>query len=273
MKFQMEYLNLANKFKFIILFLISLTLVGCSNSSKRIGTNDKTLIVGVDDSFVPMGFQKKSGELTGYDIDLARLVGKKIHRKMEFQTIDWSMKETELRNKTIDLIWNGYTKTPERARQVAFTKSYLHNEQVLVVMKSSGINYYKNLTDKSVGVQTSSTGYSDLTEHPQILKNRIKKKSAIQYNNIEDGMVDLKSGRIQGFLIDRVFAEYYLKHDPNGNELAILKVPFKSENFAVGLRKSDKKDLKKINKALDELAADGTLNRLNHKWFNENIGR
>jgi ABC-type amino acid transport substrate-binding protein len=70
------------------------------------------VIVGLDDSFVPMGFRERDGKLVGYDIDLAKAVFKQYGIKVDFQTIDWSMKETELKNGTIDLIWNGYSMTP-----------------------------------------------------------------------------------------------------------------------------------------------------------------
>ncbi len=70
----------------------------------------------MDDTFVPMGFREKNGSLEGFDIDLARAVFKRYGIKADFQTIDWSMKETELRNQTIDLIWNGYTVTPQRKK-------------------------------------------------------------------------------------------------------------------------------------------------------------
>ncbi len=82
--------------------------------------NQKKIIIGLDDTFVPMGFRDKEGKLTGFDIDLARAVFREYDIKVVFQPIDWSMKEFELNNGTIDLIWNGYTKTAERAKKSNF---------------------------------------------------------------------------------------------------------------------------------------------------------
>ena len=104
----------------IILPFLLLGLTGCESVQKRANTQDtwskiekkKQVVVGLDDSFVPMGFVKKNGQLTGYDVDLAREVFKQYGIKVSFQTIDWSMNVTELRNGTIDLIWNGYSETP-----------------------------------------------------------------------------------------------------------------------------------------------------------------
>ena len=106
------------------------------NSWPRI-QQDKKVVIGLDDSFVPMGFRAKSGKIVGYDIDLAKAVFKQYGVKCSFQTIDWSMKETELRNQTIDLIWNGYSVTPDRQKQVLFSNPYLKNHQVLVSKRAS----------------------------------------------------------------------------------------------------------------------------------------
>ena len=103
------------KFKAIwllLLFLIpTLCLTGCESVTTRANHQDtwsrierrKKVIVGLDDSFVPMGFRQKNGKLVGYDVDLARAVFKQYGIKVDFQPIDWSMKETELKNGTIEI--------------------------------------------------------------------------------------------------------------------------------------------------------------------------
>lgn len=98
-----------------------LLFAGCgkrkSNEDQWTRINEeKRIIIGLDDSFVPMGFQDKSGKIVGFDVDLAKAVFKLYGISVDFQPIDWSMKETELQNQTIDLIWNGYTKMSEIGR-------------------------------------------------------------------------------------------------------------------------------------------------------------
>lgn len=105
---------------FVLLATLMLVLTGCESVQERANTQDtwskiaqkNQVVVGLDDSFVPMGFEKKNGQLTGYDIDLAKAVFKQYGIHVSFQTIDWSMNVTELRNGTIDLLWNGYSITP-----------------------------------------------------------------------------------------------------------------------------------------------------------------
>lgn len=110
----------------ILLVVPVLLLSGCESVTKRADTQDtwnrierrKRVIIGLDDSFVPMGFRQKNGKLVGYDVDLARAVFKQYGIKVDFQPIDWSMKETELKNGTIDLLWNGYSVNPSRAKKL-----------------------------------------------------------------------------------------------------------------------------------------------------------
>ncbi|UQS83819.1 amino acid ABC transporter substrate-binding protein [Bombilactobacillus thymidiniphilus] len=247
--------------------LMLVLLSGCSLANQRLGTKQSTLIVGLDDSYVPMGYETKSGNLEGFDVDLAKMVGQTMHRKIVFQPIDWSMKETELRNRTIDLIWNGYSKTPPRAKKVAFSKPYLTNQQVIVVQRKSNIRKVKDLQNQSVGTQSGSASYTKIIQNPSLLKDFIKNKTPVQYDSLEQGMLDLNAGRIKGFMIDSVFADYYVKHTKNPQQYRILQTQFTGEDFAVGMRKDDSKTRKEINQALYKLKQIGKLQQLQQKWF------
>lgn len=267
----------------MLLLMVFTGLTGCSNDKmKDVNqaaniTDDwnaiqkkGTVVIGIDDSFVPMTFRQKNGKLVGYDADLATKVFKTYGIKVDFQTIDWSMKETELKNGTIDLIWNGYTKTTARAKTVAFSQTYLTNKQVVVTKKSSGIKSFSEMKNKILGVQSGSAGFDSLNLHPQILKDKIQNQDPIQYDSFDNAFIDLNADRIQGLLIDDVYAKYIIEHQTNSNSYNIIDGDFKTEDFAVGLRKSDKIMRSKINKALTKLQQQGYLKTLNQKWFGEN---
>ncbi|KRL00082.1 bacterial extracellular solute-binding protein, family 3 [Liquorilactobacillus capillatus DSM 19910] len=256
------------------MLLTTITILsGCTNVKKRADTTDtwttikqrNKVIVGLDDSFVPMGFREKNGQLVGYDIDLARAVFRKYGIKVDFQTIDWSMKETELRNGTIDLIWNGYTKSPARAKTVAFSNTYLKNEQILVTKKSAGIKQAAAMHGQTLGLQSGSSGYQSYTGTPQLLKQYVK--NTVQYDTFNDAFLDLNAGRIQGLLIDSVYANYYIKHQRDANSYRELPIGFPKEDFAVGMRKGDKTLRTKINQALSELHRDQEMKQISEKWF------
>ena len=145
--------NLIKKLTVVcIAVTLGVGLIGCTGTTKNksSGTNESTLdkeqlVIGLDDTFVPMGFKDENGELVGFDVELANAVGKKLNKKIKFQSIDWSMKETELDNGNIDLIWNGYSITDERKEKVGFSKAYLNNTQVIVTLADSNIKSKKDL--------------------------------------------------------------------------------------------------------------------------------
>ncbi|MFD1430923.1 amino acid ABC transporter substrate-binding protein [Lacticaseibacillus mingshuiensis] len=256
----------------IFLFTAFLTVTGCarlqsSDSWPRI-EKDKTVVVGLDDSFVPMGFREKSGALAGFDIDLARAVFKLYGVKVSFQPIDWSMKETELRNQTIDLIWNGYSVTPERKKQVTFTAPYLENHQVLVTMTKYNVNGFKGMKGKTLGVQTGSSGASALDQNPKLLKQYIDNQTPVLYDTFNEAFLDLSAGRIQGIFMDEVYARYYIAHqkDPKAYQVYEDK-GFGYENFAAGMRKSDVTLKNKIDAGFKTLEKNGTMAKLKAKWF------
>lgn len=233
-------------------------------------TKNKKVIIGLDDTFVPMGFRDKQGHIVGYDIDLAKAVFKQYGITPVFQPIDWSMKETELRNGTIDMIWNGYSVTPARKKIVAFSKPYLQNAQVLVTLKKDNINSFAGMQGKVLGVQSSSSGQNALDEQPKVLKNYIANKQPVLYDTFMNAINDLKAGRIQGVLIDRVYAGYYVANEPNPNLYHVVSGGFGGDEFAVGMRKSDTTLRLKVNAAITKMRQDGQLNQITQKWFGNN---
>lgn len=225
--------------------------------------------IGVDDTFVPMGYRQKNGQLVGYDIDLAKAVFKTYGIKANFQTVDWSMNATELKNGTIDLIWNGFTKTPERRSKVAFSRTYLKNNQVLVSLKKDHINSLADMQGKVLGAQTGSSGSNDINKYPKLLKNRIKDNEPVLYESFTNAFIDLNSGRIQGLLIDSSYADYYIAHQKHPENFQTIRGTFPDEQFGVGMRKSDVTMKQKIDQALVKLGKDGTLEQINQKWFGD----
>lgn len=261
------------------IFFVALTTVfvlilgGCDNQDKKDGFSkikDKgEIVIGIDDSFVPMGFRDKNGSIIGFDIDLARRVLQDENLSIKFQPIDWSMKETELKNGTIDLIWNGYSVTNERKKEVIFSAPYLNNKQVLIALKDSGISSFKDMQGKKLGVQEGSSSANALENNPELLKDFIDKKTPIFYDSFVEAFMDLKNGRINGLIIDQVFADYYIAHDTKKVEYLVMDTQFSKENYAVGLRKEDTELLKVINDGLQKAYNDGSSQQISQKWFGQ----
>lgn len=255
-----------------------MSLAGCTQlaSNPTVDNWDKyqqqkSITVGFDNTFVPMGFEEKDGNYAGFDIELAQYVSKKLGITVHFQPIDWDMKETELQNGTIDAIWNGYSATDERREKVAFTIPYMQNTQILVVKKTSGIHSVKDMTGKVLGAQNGSSGMLDFEEHPEVLKNRVKGEDADQYQSVNEAIIDLKNDRIDALLIDRVYADYYLTTEGIADEYDTIPSGFESESFAVGVRPADKKLLEALNQAFKELYQEGIFQQISQKWFGEDV--
>ena len=255
-----------------------MSLAGCTQlaSNPTVDNWDKyqqqkSITVGFDNTFVPMGFEEKNGNYAGFDIELAKYVSKKLGITVHFQPIDWDMKETELQNGTIDAIWNGYSATDERREKVAFTIPYMQNTQILVVKKTSGIHSVEDMTGKVLGAQNGSSGMLDFEEHPEVLKNRVKGGDADQYQSVNEAIIDLKNDRIDALLIDRVYADYYLTTEGIADEYNTIPSGFESESFAVGVRPADRKLLEALNQAFKELYQEGIFQQISQKWFGEDV--
>lgn len=268
------------KFKLLITLLISILIIsGCASGGKdkprkdnwEAFQKDKKIVIGFDNTFVPMGFQDKSGKNVGFDIDLANSVFEKYGIKVEWQAINWDLKETELKNGNIDLIWNGYSKTKERESVVQFTKQYMINEQVVVVKKSKKIKNISELKDKILGAQNGSSGYDTFNEKPEVLKNIVKSNDATQYESFNEALIDLENDRIDALLIDKVYANYYLKQQNKLQDFDILNAGFDSEAFAVGARKADVTLVNKVNEAFSKLYEEGKFQEISNKWFGEDV--
>ena len=275
----MKINNLIKKLTIVaIIATLGTSLVACagktenkSSETKATGsTLDKDeLVIGLDDTFVPMGFKDESGKLVGFDVELAEAVAKKLNKKIKFQAIDWSMKETELNNGNIDLIWNGYSITDERKEKVEFSKAYLNNTQVIVTLADSNIKSKADLAGKKVGAQNESTAVDAVEADGNIIKSFDGGK-LITFEDNNYALMDLEAKRLDAIVVDEILARYYMK--ARGIEkYKILDENFGKEQYGVGIRKGDTKFVEAFNKALDEVIADKTAGEISKKWFQEDI--
>ncbi|MFC5631966.1 MULTISPECIES: amino acid ABC transporter substrate-binding protein [Streptococcus] len=230
---------------------------------------DKFITIGFDNTFVPMGFEDDKGENTGFDIDLANAVFEKYDIEVKWQPISWEMKENELNSGNIDLIWNGYTMSEERAKKVLFTNPYMLSEQVLVTKKDSGITKTPDMEGKVLGVQAGSSGYDEFVNKPEVLQDIVKDNDAVLYDTFTQAFLDLENGRIDALLVDNVYANYYLKQANQLENYKVFSSGLKVGDFGVGARKKDKTLVEKINAGFTELYKEGKYQDISEKWFGE----
>ncbi len=264
------------------IFVIVFLLVGCGNSEA--GSTDsnasetdanadssaegQALIVGLDDTFPPMGFRDDNGDIVGFDIDIANEIGDRLGYKMEFQAIDWSLKETELEAGNIDLIWNGYTITPEREEKVLFSEPYMENSQMIVVPADSDIQSKEDLKGKVVAAQQSSSAVDAINNDDSSFPQDFANGEVVQYPSNNDVFNDLINGRADAIVVDETMGRYYMSLNEDF-DYRVLEDNFGEEYYAVGMRKDDTDFKKEFDQALQEMKDDGTYDEIYGKWFSE----
>ena len=263
------------KSRMTLLFVALLALAmlsGCSSSggndnqaAGNSANDDATFVVGLDDSFPPMGFRDDQNNIVGFDVDLATEAAKRMGMEPKMQVVNWDTKELELDSGNIDAIWNGLSVTPEREEAMLMTKPYLKNDQVIVVKKDSGITKKADLEGKNVGLQKGSSAY-DAFEADDI---HTKVAGMNEYPENVSALQDLGIGRIDAVIVDSVVARYYISSE--NADYVILDESLSPETYAVAVKKGNTELQGKIQKAIDDMVADGTAAEISKKWFGEDI--
>ena len=256
---------------FVAAFLAAMVFAGCTKKSSADNSladlqKKGEFVLGLDDSFPPMGFRDENNEIVGFDIDLAKEGAARLGVTFRAQPINWDAKEQELSTGNIDCIWNGLTITEERLSMLSFTKPYLANEQVLVVRKDSGIASLADLAGKTVGLQAGSSAADALdgaTEFKATLKNVVEFKENITALN------DLEIGGVDGVVMDKVVADYSIV--TTGKPFVVLEQGLAPENYGIAFRKNDLALTAAVQKTLEEMKADGTVEKISTKWFGSDI--
>lgn len=226
----------------------------------------QNIVVGLDDNFPPMGFRDDDNQLVGFDVDLARAAAKDLGMEVEFKPIDWDAKEAELNGKRVDVLWNGLTITEQRKENIAFTKPYMENHQIVIVKAESDIQDKAGLADKNVGAQNGSSAIDAIEKDEETAKSF---KALKKYGDNITALLDLEAGRIDAVVLDEVVGRYYTAKKPG--EYRVLDENFGAEEYGVGVRKDDTALLQKLDEALDALKASDTGAEISEKWFGKNI--
>lgn len=261
------------KYSVLIMVLVSiLALSACGKSNTATMDLEQIkergyIVMGLDDTFAPMGFRDTSGELVGFDVDLAKEVFKRAGIEVRFQPIQWSMKETELNSGNIDLIWNGYSINDERKAKVAFTKPYLENNQIIITLSDSEIETREDLKGKNISVQNGSTAYDAVMVYADLVK-AFNGGEPTLFDTNNEAFMDLEAGRTDAVVADEVLSRYYIKQ--KGEEkYKVLEDDFGKEEYGIGIRKTSTDLLKLVNETFDEMRADGAYDEIYSKWFGQ----
>ncbi|MDR0362288.1 MAG: amino acid ABC transporter substrate-binding protein [Planctomycetota bacterium] len=228
-------------------------------------------VVGLDDTFAPMGFRDPAGNLVGFDIDLARAVGGEMGVEVVFQPVDWSAKEMELATKNIDCVWNGMSRTPEREVSMTLSKDYLNNRMVIMTVPNVSITSLDQLADYQIGTQAASSGLDMVKKspiYPKIAGN------LHEYATYDECILDMQAGRLDAMVVDEVLGQY--KNNNLGTAFNIASVDFGDDFYVIGFRRhpdnAANEELRKaVEDAIQKIVASGKGEEISKKWFGANL--
>lgn len=235
---------------------------GCSGKKAAGGK----LIVGLDDTFAPMGFRDEANNLVGFDIDLATAVGEVMGVEIVFQPIDWDSKEMELDAKNIDCVWNGMSRTPKREESMTLSQNYLNNKIVIMTPGDVEITTKEQLKDYKVGTQAKSSAL-EVLEADAIFPD--VKDNLSEYRTYDECLLDMQAGRIQAMIVDEVLGEY--KNKNLEKKLNVSPADFGDDFYVIGFRKADTKLCGEVEAAIKTLIQNGKGAEISNKWFGKNL--
>ncbi len=224
-----------------------------------------TFTVGFDQDFPPMGFVGDDGEFTGFDLELAAEVAKRLGLEIKYQPITWDFKDMELNSGTIDCIWNGFTMNG-REDEYTWSEPYLNNSQVFVVNAEAGIVTWDDLKGKAVTVQVDSSAEAALKDNPDLTATFGSLDTCAEYNT---AFMELESGAVDAIAMDVVVAGYQI--ESRGSNFAILEQEISTEEYGIGFKKGNEELRDKVQATLKEMAEDGTMSEISMKWFGSDI--
>lgn len=216
------------------------------------------LRVGLSADYAPMEFEHTVNgktEYAGVDIDLAKKIAKDNNLKLKIVNMSFDSLLGALKTGKVDIIISGMTSTPERKKQVDFSDSYMMTKNIMLVKKDK-VNEYKDIKDfnnKKVGAQKG-------TEQEKIAQTEIENASITSLSRLPDVILALKSGKVEGAVVEKPVAEAYLKQNP---KLGISNVKFNEEekDTVIAVPKDSPKLFSQINKTIKEVKDKGLIDK------------
>jgi len=246
--------------------MIVAVMAGCANNTAK---GDNVLTCGVT-IFEKMNEQDADGNWTGFETEFAQAVAKKLGMEAEFQIIDWGQKYNELNSGAIDCVWNGFTANSsddgiKRSDLVDFSYGYMLNQQCIVT-KAANVDAFKTEADlkgKTACVEGGSAGAS----YAETVTDKDKIFSTTAQIN---AFTEVKSGAVDFIVVDILLAQNICGKGDYADLAIVEAIELDSEIYAVGFKKGSELT-SKVNVAIKELEADGTLMNLAKKYGFENV--
>jgi arginine/lysine/histidine transporter system substrate-binding protein len=247
--------------KFILCMLVAVSIVGLlSACGQDQGEGKKKLVMGTSADFPPFETRDNSGKITGFDIDLAKQVTKKLGYELEIKDMNFDGLIGALQSDTVDFVASGMSATDKRKKSVDFSSEYHRSGEMVVTLKDSKLKSMADLEGEKIGVQLGTIQEEGANK---LAKDTDLKVKAL--NKVPDLIQELKSGRIDAVYLDKTVAQGYIK------ELDFAGFDDESEGTP-GMAMAFPKDknsvlVKDFNQVIKEMQENGELKKLEKKWL------
>jgi len=246
----------------------ALVLAGCGDkagdahqtTAQRV-TASKTLRIGLEGTYPPFNYQDRDGQLVGFDVDFARALAEQMGLKPEFSPSPFAGLLGALEAKRIDVVINQITITPERAAKYDFSKPYtVSGIQIITLKGQAGPYSPAELAGKRVGVGLG-------TNYESWLRTNVPTADVRTYDDDPTKYQDLKAGRIDAVLNDRLVAADFVKSSP---EFVASGPAFAAQNQGVAMLKDPAMKVL-VDQAIDTMRANGKLEAISQTWFRADV--
>lgn len=244
----------------LAVLMVMSVFAGCSNKKDDSGLNlvePGKLIMSTNAAFPPYESTDDNGKYIGIDIEVAEAIAKKLGLELVIDNMEFTAALEAAQKGKADMVMAGVTVDEDRLMVMDFSDSYAKGVQVVIVPENSSITKLEDLDGKKIGTQMGTTGYIYCSDD-------YGEESVVAYDNGITAVQALLKGQIDCVVIDNAPAQAFVKENAG---LKILDTEYAVEDYAIGFAKGNTALKEAVNKALAELIADGTVQKIVDKYI------
>lgn len=265
-----------------ILTMLVMVLGGCSASKQASGEQNQSanqeqpknllekiksegvIKIGTEGTYAPFTFHDKDGRLTGFDVEIAEEVAKRLGVKAEFIETKWDGIFAGLDAKRFDAIVNEVTIREDRIAKYDFSAPYIVSKAVLIVQNDNAdIKSFEDLKGKKSG-QALTSNFGELA--------KFYGAEVVQVDGFNQSVDLLTSKRIDATINDSLSFLDFRKQRPDTKIKVVAEQETKDE-AAILFNKGNKELVEAVNKALTDMKKDGIYLKISQRWFGEDVSK
>ena len=240
----------------ILSALLLLSMAACSGGDKGMTIEKGKLIMSTNAEFPPYEMTTDDGGFAGIDIEIAQAIAEKLGLELVIDDMDFNAALLAVQQGKSDMVMAGVTVDPDRQKVMDFSNSYATGVQVIIVKEDSNVTA-DTLGDFMIGTQKGTT--SDI-----YCSDDFGAEHVTTYDSSITAVQALINGQVDCVVVDNAPAQELVKANPG---LKILETEYIPENYAIGFNKGNTQLQEAVNKALAELTADGTIQKIINKYI------